>query len=180
MIERYKPLYYKESSLMLEKFRPTRLGTPIVGSLVVAITLAFVIHPAWLSLLVATAFYVLFACMAISLDFDENLSMIEELAFLRRKRVGVYLPSSIRDIIRDRQALKDNDLKGKMIEYLDLLRDGGSRSFAVEIYLQELHEVVSANSRLELENGSTGIIDQDLLQSKLEVFRVREEILDSN
>lgn len=180
MIERYKPLYYKESSLMLKKFRPTRLGTPIVGSLVVAATLAFVIHPAWLSLLVVTAVYVLFACMAISLDLDDNLSMIEELAFLRRKRAGVHLPSNIRSIIKDRQSLKDNDLKNKLMEYLDLLRAGSQRSYAVESYLEQLHEVASANFRLELENGATGLIDQDLLRSKLEVFRAKKEILESN
>lgn len=180
MIERYKPLYYKESSLMLKKFRPTRLGTPIVGSLVVAITLAFVIHPAWLSLLGVTALYVFFACMAISLDLDDNLSMIEELAFLRRKRIGVYLPSNIRSIVKDRQSLKDNDLKSKMIEYLDLLREGSQPSGEVEIYLQQLHEVVLANLKLELENGSTGIIDHDLLRSKVEVFRAKKEILNSN
>lgn len=180
MIERYKPLYCKKHSLMSKKFRPTRLGTPIVGSLAVAIALAFMIHPAWLSLLGATALYVFFACMAISLDLDDKLSMIEELAFLRRKRIEAHLSSNIKDIIRDRQALKDDDLKNKLMEYLDLLRDGGQRSSAVESYLLQLHEVASANLRLELENGSTGIIDQDLLRSKLEVFRAKKEILESN
>lgn len=180
MIERYKPLSYKKHSLMSKKFRPTRLGTPIVGSLVVAIALALVIHPAWLALLGATALYVLFACMAISLDFDDKLSMIEELAFLRRKRIEALLPSNVKGIIEDRQALQDDDLYDKLIEYLDLLRDGGQRSGAVESYLLQLHEVVSANLRLELENGATGIIDQDLLRSKLEVFRAKKEILESN
>lgn len=180
MIEIYKPLYCKKHSLMLKKFRPTRLGTPIAGSLIVAIALAFVIHPAWLLLLGATALYVLFACMAISLDLDDKLSMIEELAFLRRKRIEVHLPLNIRGVVEDRQALKDDDLKNKLMEYLDLLRDGGQRSGAVESYLLKLHEVASANLRLELENGSTGIIDQDLLRSKLEVFRAKKEILESN
>lgn len=178
MIERYKPLYYKNNELMAKKFRTTWLGTPTFVGIAIITTMAFTVHPGWFGLLVAVAFYLLFAAMHV--DFDTDLGVRRELMILRRKRIGVQLPSSIRNIIGDRQALKDNDLKGKMIEYLDLLRDGGSRSVAVEIYLQELHEVVSANSRLELENGSTGIIDQDLLQSKLEVFRVKEEILNSN
>lgn len=180
MIERYKPLSCKNNELMTKKFRTTWLGTPIVGSLVVAITLAFMIHPAWLSLLGATAVYVFFACMAISLDLDNKFSMIEELAFLRRKRIETSLPLNIRNIIGDRQALKDDDLKNKLMEYLDLLREGGQRSGAVESYLQQLHEVASANLKLELESGSTGIIDQDLLRSKLEVFRAKKEILESN
>lgn len=179
VIERYKPLSYKKHSLMLKKFRPTWLGTPIAGSLVVAIILAFLIHPAWLSLLGATALYVFFACMAISLDIDDKISMAEELAFLRRKRFDVALPASIMIIIEDRQALKDDDLKNKLVEYLDLLRDGGRRSSAVESYLHQLHEVINANLKLELETGSTGLIDEDLLRSKIEVFRAKKEILDS-
>src|SRR5699024_1034290 len=113
-------------------------------------------------------------------DIDTDLGVRREFMILRRKKVAVFLSLNIKDIIEDRQALKDDDLKNKLMEYLDLLRDGGQRSSAVESYLQQLHEVASANFRLELENGSTGIIDQDLLRSKLEVFRAKKEILESN
>lgn len=178
MIEIYKPLSYKNNELMTKKFRTTWLGTPISVGIAIAATLAFAVHPGWFGLLGAVAFYLFFATMHV--DIDTDLGVRREFMILRRKKVAVYLPLNIKDIMRDRQALQDDDLKNKLMEYLDLLREGGQRSSAVESYLQQLHEVASANLQLELENGSTGIIDQDLLRSKLEVFRAKKEILESN
>lgn len=178
MIERYKPLYYKNHELMTKKFRMTWLGTPAFVGIAIIATIAFTVHPGWFGLLGVVAIYVLFAGMHV--DFDTDLGFRREFMILRQKKVGVLLPSNIRNIIEDRQALKDDDLKSKLMEYLDLLREGGQRSGAVESYLLQLHEVASANLRLELENGSTGIIDQDLLRSKVEVFRAKKEILNSN
>ena len=178
MIEKYKPLSYKNNELMTKKFRTTRLGTPAFVGIAIIVTMAFTIHPGWFGLLVPAAIYLLFATMHV--DIDTDLGVRREFMILRRKKVAVFLPSNIKDIIEDRQALKDDDLKSKLMEYLDLLRDGGQRSYAVESYLEQLHEVASANLKLELENGSTGIIDQDLLRSKLEVFRAKKEILESN
>ena len=178
MIEIYKPLSYKNNELMTKKFRATWLGTPTFVGIAIIATMAFTVHPGWFGLLLAVATYLLFAAMHV--DFDTDLGVRREFMILRRKRIEAHLSLNIRGIIEDRQALKDDDLKNKLMEYLDLLRDGGQRSSAVESYLQQLHEVASANFRLELENGSTGLIDQDLLRSKLEVFRAKKEILESN
>lgn len=178
MIEIYKPLSYKNNEIMAKKLRATWLGTPISVGIAIVTTIALAVHPGWFGLLGAVAFYLFFATMHV--DIDTDLGVRREFMILRRKKVAVYLPSNIRAIIEDRQALKDDDLKSKLMEYLDLLRDGGQRSGAVESYLLQLHEVASANLKLELENGSTGIIDQDLLRSKLEVFRAKKEILESN
>lgn len=178
MIETYKPLSYRNNELMTNRFRATWLGTPISLGIAIVVTMAFTIHPGWFGLLGAVAFYLFFATMHV--DIDTDLGVRREFMILRRKKVAVFLSSNIKDIIEDRQALKDDDLKNKLMEYLDLLREGGQRSSAVESYLQQLHEVASANLKLELENGSTGIIDQDLLRSKLEVFRAKKEILESN
>lgn len=174
MIERYKPLYYKNSELMTKKFRVTRLGTPVSISVMMVVVLAITVHPAWLLALFLSALY--FLLVGISVDLEDNLSFKEERMFLRRQRIEIFVPTQIRSILRDALALKDDDLRAKVLEYLDCLRSGGERSHKVEYYLGQLHEVVNASTELEMESSITGIIDEDLLRSKVELLRAKREI----